>query len=62
MTRVNLWNLLLSLTTIVGFGLAIWQTLRAEQLNRRERARRSSTSPRVWPRSSTAGSCCSTTM
>lgn len=30
-------NLILTATTLVGFGLAIWQTVRAEQLNRRQR-------------------------
>jgi hypoxanthine phosphoribosyltransferase len=49
MAQVNVWNLLLSLTTIVGFGLAIWQTLRAEQLNRRER-------DLDWPRFRSAAS------
>jgi hypoxanthine phosphoribosyltransferase len=32
-----MWNLILGLTTVLGFGLAIWQTTRAEQLNRRQR-------------------------
>jgi hypoxanthine phosphoribosyltransferase len=36
-TRAELWSILLALTTLIGFGLAIWQTLRAEQLNRRQR-------------------------
>ena len=30
-------NVFLTSTTVIGFGLAIWQALRAEQLNRRER-------------------------
>jgi len=30
-------NIFLTSTTVIGFGLAIWQSLRAEQLNRRER-------------------------
>jgi hypoxanthine phosphoribosyltransferase len=34
--RAQIWNILLGLTTVIGFGLAIWQTLRAEQLNRRQ--------------------------
>jgi hypoxanthine phosphoribosyltransferase len=33
----ELWSVFLGLTTVVGFGLALWQTLRAEQLNRRQR-------------------------
>ena len=37
MIRAQIWNILLGLTTVIGFGLAIWQTLRAEQLNRRQR-------------------------
>lgn len=37
MTSTQLWSSFLGLTTVIGFGLAIWQTLRAEQLNRRER-------------------------
>jgi hypoxanthine phosphoribosyltransferase len=32
-----MWNLVLALTTVLGFGLAIWQTTRAEQLNKRQR-------------------------
>jgi hypoxanthine phosphoribosyltransferase len=32
-----MWNLILGLTTVLGFGLAIWQTTRAEQLNKRQR-------------------------
>jgi hypothetical protein len=35
--RAELWGILLALTTLIGFGLAICQTLRAEQLNRRQR-------------------------
>jgi hypoxanthine phosphoribosyltransferase len=31
------WNIVLGATTVVGFGLAIWQSIRAEQLNKRER-------------------------
>ncbi|WCN83810.1 phosphoribosyltransferase [Micromonospora sp. LH3U1] len=31
------WNVILGATTVIGFGLAIWQAVRAEQLNRRER-------------------------
>ena len=34
---VAAWNVILATTTVVGFGLAIWQAIRAEQLNRRER-------------------------
>jgi hypothetical protein len=34
---LTLINLLLGVTTVVGFALAIWQTIRAEQLNRRQR-------------------------
>lgn len=30
-------NVILSCTTILGFGLAVWQAMRAEQLNRRQR-------------------------
>jgi hypoxanthine phosphoribosyltransferase len=30
-------NVVLTTTTVIGFGLAIWQALRVEQLNRRER-------------------------
>jgi hypoxanthine phosphoribosyltransferase len=37
MARVDLWNVLLGVTTLIGFALAIWQTLRAEQLNRRQK-------------------------
>ena len=32
-----MWNLILGLTTVLGFGLAIWQAMRVEQLNKRER-------------------------
>lgn len=32
-----MWNVILGLTTLLGFGLAIWQAMRAEQLNRRQR-------------------------
>jgi hypoxanthine phosphoribosyltransferase len=32
-----MWNVILGITTVVGFGLAIWQAIRAEQLNRRQR-------------------------
>ena len=32
-----MWNIILGFTTVVGFGLAIWQTMRAEQLNKRQR-------------------------
>ncbi|HTZ29579.1 MAG TPA: phosphoribosyltransferase family protein [Streptosporangiaceae bacterium] len=31
------WSILLGFTTLLGFGLAIWQTVRFEQLNRRQR-------------------------
>ena len=37
MTAAQFGSVFLSVTTVIGFGLAIWQTLRAEQLNRRER-------------------------
>jgi hypoxanthine phosphoribosyltransferase len=33
----NAWSILLGFTTVLGFGLAIWQTVRFEQLNRRQR-------------------------
>ena len=33
----NVWNILLGFTTLLGFGLALWQTVRFEQLNRRQR-------------------------
>jgi len=32
-----MWSLILGLTTVLGFGLAIWQAMRVEQLNKRER-------------------------
>jgi hypoxanthine phosphoribosyltransferase len=47
--RAAFWNVLLGLTTVIGFGLAIWQTLRAEQLNRRQR-------DLDWPRFRSAAS------
>jgi hypoxanthine phosphoribosyltransferase len=34
---VAAWSYILGATTVVGFGLAMWQTWRAEQLNRRQR-------------------------
>lgn len=37
MTSPGVWSVLLGSTTVIGFGLAIWQALRAEQLNRRQR-------------------------
>jgi hypoxanthine phosphoribosyltransferase len=43
------WSVLLAATTLIGFGLAIWQTIRAEQLNRRER-------DLDWPRFRSAAS------
>jgi len=48
-TRAGIWNVFLGLTTVIGFGLAIWQTLRAEQLNRRQR-------DLDWPRFRSAAS------
>ena len=32
-----MWNVILGLTTVLGFGLAVWQAMRAEQLNKRQR-------------------------
>jgi hypoxanthine phosphoribosyltransferase len=32
-----MWNVILGLTTVFGFGLAVWQAMRAEQLNKRQR-------------------------
>lgn len=32
-----MWNVILGVTTVLGFGLAIWQAMRAEQLNKRQR-------------------------
>jgi hypoxanthine phosphoribosyltransferase len=32
-----MWNLILGCTTVLGFGLAVWQAMRAEQLNKRQR-------------------------
>lgn len=32
-----MWSLILGLTTVLGFALAIWQAMRVEQLNKRER-------------------------
>jgi len=32
-----MWNIVLACTTVLGFGLAIWQAMRAEQLNKRQR-------------------------
>jgi hypoxanthine phosphoribosyltransferase len=32
-----MWNLILGATTVLGFGLAVWQSMRAEQLNKRQR-------------------------
>lgn len=49
MTRAQLWNVLLSATTVIGFALAIWQSIRAEQLNRRQR-------DLDWPRFRSAAS------
>ena len=34
---IQLGNAILIITTVIGFGLAIWQAIRAEQLNRRQR-------------------------
>jgi hypoxanthine phosphoribosyltransferase len=48
-TRAGLWSLFLASTTVIGFGLAIWQTMRAEQLNRRQR-------DLDWPRFRSAAS------
>lgn len=45
----DFWNVILGVTTVVGFGLAIWQAIRAEQLNRRER-------DLDWPRFRSAAS------
>jgi hypoxanthine phosphoribosyltransferase len=44
-----MWNVILGLTTVLGFGLAIWQAMRAEQLNRRQR-------DLDWPRFRSAAS------
>lgn len=35
--EVAMWNVILGLTTVLGFGLAVWQAMRAEQLNKRQR-------------------------
>lgn len=32
-----MWNVILGITTVLGFGLAVWQATRAEQLNKRQR-------------------------
>jgi hypoxanthine phosphoribosyltransferase len=32
-----MWNVILGITTVFGFGLAVWQAMRAEQLNKRQR-------------------------
>ena len=32
-----MWNVILGLATVLGFGLAAWQAMRAEQLNKRQR-------------------------
>lgn len=45
----TVWNIVLGTTTVVGFGLAIWQAVRAEQLNKRER-------DLDWPRFRSAAS------
>lgn len=33
----QIWNVVLGGTTLVAFVLAVWQTVRAEQLDRRQR-------------------------
>lgn len=43
------WNVTLAATTLIGFGLAIWQAVRAEQINKRER-------DLDWPRFRSAAS------
>ncbi|GAA2637844.1 phosphoribosyltransferase family protein [Paractinoplanes durhamensis] len=43
------WSAVLVTTTLIGFGLAIWQAVRAEQLNKRER-------DLDWPRFRSAAS------
>jgi len=48
-TRAGIWSVFLASTTVIGFGLAIWQSLRAEQLNRRQR-------DLDWPRFRSAAS------
>jgi hypoxanthine phosphoribosyltransferase len=35
--EVAMWNVILGITTVFGFGLAVWQAMRAEQLNKRQR-------------------------
>jgi hypoxanthine phosphoribosyltransferase len=32
-----MWSVILGITTVLGFGLAVWQAMRAEQLNKRQR-------------------------
>ncbi|HCU96717.1 MAG TPA: hypothetical protein DHU96_29960 [Actinobacteria bacterium] len=44
-----MWNLILGCTTVVGFALAVWQAMRAEQLNKRQR-------DLDWPRFRSAAS------
>ena len=43
------WSVVLAVTTLIGFGLAIWQAVRAEQINKRER-------DLDWPRFRSAAS------
>ena len=49
MTAAKLWNVFLATTTVIGFALALWQAMRAEQLNRRQR-------DLDWPRFRSAAS------
>jgi len=49
MGGAEIWSLLLGVTTVIGFTLAIWQLVRAEQLNRRQR-------DLDWPRFRSAAS------